>query len=236
MRYVIRPGHGDDQIITDAHEASLEPVFQSEFLRLLRMGHGFVDVGAHVGHWTVRAALAGVRVVAVEPQPSVLDALRENCRCNSVQEYVQILPFAAWDSDTNVHLDLPTREEAVGQPPHIYGNVPDNCSGSVTVVDRPTGIRVPARPLDNLIHGYLLEPLAPGFVKIDVEGSEAHVLRGMEIILRSFRPHLIIEMHDCYYGQDIADQVASIMRDMDYGWVSIRQQGCPHWYMHAMPA
>ena len=233
MQFVLRPGHGDDQIITDHHERELEPIFNQEWDRLLKLDRSFIDIGAHVGHWTVRAALAGVSVIAIEPQANVRDALIENLRLNGVQDIVDILPYAAWSRDTMLNLDIPTHDEAQGQPPHIYSGTADTCSGSVTVVNRRTPIHIQAYTLDRMFQQFI--PFVAGFVKIDVEGSEVHVLQGMDLILRTYRPHLLIEMHDCYYGAEIATAVVDLVEHADYRWMAIRQPTWPHWYLHAKP-
>jgi FkbM family methyltransferase len=234
MQYVLRPGHGDDRLMTDEHEYSLVPIFQSEWHRVLQTETWFVDVGAHVGHWTVRAAAIGVRVLAIEPQDDVRKALYENLRVNGCAAPVVILPFAAWDSEAHLNLDLPTRLEARDQPPHVYGSTPQQASASVTIVRRPTPLSVPALPLDLMLERYA-SSVVPGFVKIDVEGAEAHVLRGMEMTLKEHHPHLLIEMHDCYYGADIADEVITFVKKIGgYKWAAIRERTWPHWYLHAV--
>jgi hypothetical protein len=48
---------------------------------------------------------------------------------------------------------------------------------------------------------------APHVVKIDVEGGEAGVLRGMRRALTSVRPALIIELHGT--GEEVADELDS---------------------------
>jgi hypothetical protein len=46
---------------------------------------------------------------------------------------------------------------------------------------------------------------APGFVKIDVEGGEADVLRGAARLLRSTHPSLLVEVHSVDLEQECAD-------------------------------
>ena len=50
----------------------------------------------------------------------------------------------------------------------------------------------------------------PALVKIDVEGSEASVLRGMADVLRESRPALIVELHDTNA------EVCSLLASFDY--------------------
>ena len=233
MRVVLRPGHPGDQIVSDGHEAFLTPIFQRACARPDSIR--FIDIGAHVGRWTLRAAVLGVHTVAIEPQAPVRDGLKENLRANGVQDLVTILPYAMWDSRTNLNLDLPNRYEARNLPPEMYGGNAQEFSACVSVVDRKTAITVEARTLDDLLFNGTV-PTVPGFVKIDVEGAEAFVLRGMEMALRQYRPHLLIEMHDCYYGKEIADEVIQSVQDADYGFERIPSPAMPQqWYMRALP-
>jgi FkbM family methyltransferase len=49
--------------------------------------------------------------------------------------------------------------------------------------------------------------LRPAYVKVDVEGAEYFVLRGMEQTLRSFRPRIMLEVHPTWQppGVSVAD-------------------------------
>src|SRR5262249_977768 len=73
------------------HEAGLEPVIRG----LLPVGGVFVDVGAHVGHWTVRLADQASQVIAVEADPATARRLAENVGLN-MRSNVTIHQFAAW--------------------------------------------------------------------------------------------------------------------------------------------
>jgi hypothetical protein len=101
------------------------------------------------------------------------------------------------------------------------------------VVERKTSIEAYALTLDAMIFTHA--QCVPGFVKIDVEGAEAHVLRGMKKTLQQYRPHLLIEMHACYYGHAVADEVTALVKQAQYQWVAVREHGRPHWYLHAQP-
>jgi FkbM family methyltransferase len=54
-----------------------------------------------------------------------------------------------------------------------------------------------------------------GFIKIDVEGHEAAVLRGADRILRSDRPNLLVEIAD-YLNPDSFSQVMAMMNGLGY--------------------
>ena len=63
--------------------------------------------------------------------------------------------------------------------------VPPDLAGSITV---------DIASLDALVEHRRVEP--PNVVKIDVEGAEMEVLRGMEQVLRKWAPAVIVELDD----------------------------------------
>lgn len=154
------------------------------FDALIRPGDTVVEVGANIGYFTRRyARLAGPRgrVLAFEPNPVVLPILRKNVRG---RPWVSVHPCGLAD----VRSRLP-----------FY-------SGSNTAVassSREYTARYTADGSGNSVREYEIEVM-PGdvalaeagvagvsFIKIDVEGMEIDVLRGLEHTLRS-NPELVV--------------------------------------------
>lgn len=134
--------------------------------RLLGPGDVFIDVGAHIGWFTTMAARrvqASGRVIACEPYPANARALRENLRINESH---------------NVRVVEAAVSHAAGTLRLARG--PD--SGSVTALDwaHDDPAEVPMLTLDELTQGVADVRL----LKVDVEGWEAHVLRGGPQTLR----------------------------------------------------
>ena len=141
----------------------------TEFIdRRLQPGDTFVDVGANIGYHTLLAAsrLAGKgRIVAVESSPKIYRLLQESLAENGAPSIVRTVNQAA--------------AEEVGTL-SLYSGPEKNIGLSTTVASRglPSEGEIPAAPLANLLEAEEIETAR--LVKIDVEGAEVSVLRGME--------------------------------------------------------
>jgi hypothetical protein len=83
--------------------------------------------------------------------------------------------------------------------------------------------------LDTLVHR--LEMPRVDFIRMDVEGYEANILRGVEQTLRKFHPRLVIEVHVSLLGlQETVRMLKElealgyqprhlVERDYDYAWI-----------------
>lgn len=138
---------------------------RSYFENTVRPGQTVVDVGANQGIFTLLfAKLVGCegRVVALEPQPALFAALDDNCRLNAV-EHVTRLQMAAGErrSQGLLHCSRFNRGD-------------NRLSDSLTGPSVPVNIAA----LDDLLPAEMVN-----LVKIDVQGYELHVVKGMQQIL-----------------------------------------------------
>jgi FkbM family methyltransferase len=156
----------------------VEPEVQRALRRLVPPGSTFLDIGASIGFFTVLGArLAGPtgRVVAFEPNVGAAAAIRANADLNGLE---------------NVSIVEQALSDRVGE-----GFLDGRAAATAALVDEltPTAVRVPTITLDTFLAEH--PELAPDVVKIDVEGHEAAVLRGMSETLKTVRPVVIVEMH-----------------------------------------
>ncbi len=147
--------------------------------RLAQEGGLLVDVGANYGYYScLWAGTADTnRVVAFEPSPRNLTALRANVCRNNLQCQVAV------------------REEAVGRERGMLQFWPGpgdqtGWSSFASAAGRMSDtIPVSVVALDEVFEADVLEPYG-GFIrvlKIDTEGADAWVVRGAERLLRSGR-------------------------------------------------
>jgi FkbM family methyltransferase len=160
----------------------------TELFTMLREGT-VVDVGANVGFMSVRAARRlppGSQVLAIEPHPVRFDCLRHNIEANGLSAVVTCLNCAlgAEDGEVTIHDPHPS----LG--PHPLDVSTQALGGR--------SYRVLQRSLDGVVDELGLA--AVRLVKIDVEGYEPQVLRGMRNLL----------------GADLAPMVAFEARGSDF--------------------
>jgi FkbM family methyltransferase len=141
------------------------------YARFLRPGALAFDIGAHVGDRTAAFRRLGARVVAVEPQPAALRALRlVHGRDDGVTLVGAAIGAAAGWARLHVNVANPT-VSTLSAAFVAAASGADGWHGERWESDAD----VEVIPLDALIaaHG------RPALVKIDVEGMEAEVLAGL---------------------------------------------------------
>ncbi|MDQ1292846.1 MAG: hypothetical protein QG608_727 [Actinomycetota bacterium] len=153
-----------------------EPNFTAWMSRRLGPGDVFIDVGANIGYFSVLASrLVGPdgRVVAIEASPQFHRMLSANCEANTCPN-VRTVNVAASDSPQELTFYLED----------------DKNLGGMSVI-RPEGdiepsFTVRADPLPDIL---TTEELTEAkLIKIDVEGAEAAVVRGLLPQLDKMRP------------------------------------------------
>jgi hypothetical protein len=89
------------------HPAARRPVLDGFYARFIRPGGLAFDIGAHVGDRAASFCRLGARVVAVEPQPALLRALRLVLRGADVVFVPSLLGAAGFAASAFLHTPLP---------------------------------------------------------------------------------------------------------------------------------
>lgn len=152
-----------------------------------------LDCGANIGNHTLfLAAVSGLRVLAVEPNPAAADLLETSIALNDCRHLVSVARVA------------------LGRAPGrgtIEQDEPDNLGGA-RVVPSAGARAFPIVTLDALEL-----PAHPAVMKLDVEGAEFDALAGARRTLAEFRPILYIECH----GRERFEQMRDLLADPALG-------------------
>lgn len=147
----------------------------------VRAGDWVLDVGANIGHYVSRmSSLVGAngRVIAFEPVPATFELLATTA-ARLEHRNVTLLNAAASDTVSTVGITIPKFD--TGLDNYYMAHLTDDKSG----------LSVFTLPIDSLEI-----PARVSLVKIDAEGHDLHVVRGMRKLLQRDRPVLIIEGTD----------------------------------------
>jgi FkbM family methyltransferase len=155
----------------------------------LRPGAVFVDVGAHIGVYTQKAAKAvgeqGL-VVAVEPNPVTADELRRGIAASDWKNIV-VVQAACGDQRTRMKLF-----QAAPSNTGMASLSKQNAMASGA--DGAHYFEVDVVPLDEIFPPTKAPRL--DVLKIDTEGAETMVLRGASTLIVRYRPGIMVETND----------------------------------------
>ncbi|PYS61223.1 MAG: hypothetical protein DMF76_11705 [Acidobacteria bacterium] len=146
---------------------------------LLSTGDWAIDVGANIGHYTKRMSeIVGEhgRIIAFEPIGATFSLLAANLQIFRYQN-VTLLNAAASDKSGIAGMSIP----------HFENGMRNYYEASITT--NGDGLQAMTLAIDSLCL-----PSAVQLVKIDAEGHELNVLRGMTQLLSRDKPVLIIEV------------------------------------------
>lgn len=178
------------RILIDGH---YEPELAALTLQYIDSQRDFIDVGANVGFYSVLAskALLNRNVLVIEPSAAAYERLLANLERNHVRK--QCIVFKGLAGSENIERDIQIIEgmeeySSVSTQKHFA------IKGKQALVER-----VLQSSLDSLVEQH---QLAPGFIKIDVEGFEMEVLRGARETIRIHRPVILCEVSDELLAQN----------------------------------
>ncbi len=173
---------GDAHVSRQIEEQGIWEPFEGELFRqLLRPGDRCLDIGANIGYFSVLAAeCVGEEgeVFSFEPEPANAALLRENIALNGLQDRCYIEELALADSSGEASLYLSD------------DNFGDHQLQADTARQQVT---IKLLPGDDFFRSH---PGPARLVKIDTQGSEHRVVRGLLQYLRDCGAdlHILIEL------------------------------------------
>lgn len=125
----------------------------------------FVDIGAHVGTWSLAFARKCRQVHSFEPTPRTFHFLCGNIALNNLDDHIQVHNLALADKE--------------GRMPIYKGSEDGGGNSLLPMLDRKPTWMVDVVTLDSLMLTNV------GLLKIDVEGFEKNVLQGAQETLKA---------------------------------------------------
>ena len=186
-----------------------EPQVTSIFCSLINGGATVVDVGASIGYYTLLAAKRvgnDGSVYAFEPHPPSFERLIENVKLNDWKN-VQAFNFAISDKKGEKKLYVFKSGRASGS-----GFALRNDSVPITVK---------TMPLEDAVKTDI------DLVKMDIEGAEVEVLKGMERTLAKGKVKIICEVHPKHIsllGHDVSE-ITELLKKHSYKIYLIDEEG-----------
>lgn len=175
-----------------------EPLTTEIMKRELKPGQVIIDVGANIGYYALlEAKTVGKRgrIYALEPAPENLELLRRNVKANGCDN-IEIFHAAAGARSEmgTIYLSKSHNQHAL---------IKENVGGVVGSMP----IRVFA--LDDFLEG---KPY-PSLIRMDVEGFELDILRGLKKTIAKGKPlKLFIEIHGFFLKEKVKDLFAILKK------------------------
>lgn len=169
--------------------------------KFLKSEEVVVDIGANIGYYVIlESKIIGSEgtIYAIEPVPRSFELLQKNIilnECNNVITYQYAIGDRTGTTTMNVgeHLNLSTIHD-----------------GDLEVKEQ---IRVNILTLDN----FLSDKRSPDLIRMDVEGYEYEIIKGMKETLMLNKPlKLFIEMHFNILGKDKSGEILRILQDSGF--------------------
>ena len=175
---------GDERVLDVIHEIRGENPEYEVMRALLTDGDTFVDAGANFGTFSLLASrLVGDRgkVIALEPQPVLAALVRKSLDLSGAKN-CKLLEIACSSEPGEMALIVPANDSGRAG---FFGGFSRRPGSSIT--------KVRVKTLDDV----LSETDCPGrmLIKIDVEGSEAHILSGARKTIAERKPAILIELN-----------------------------------------
>ena len=141
-------------------------------------GKIFLDIGAHIGKYSILYSDYFEKIYAFEPEPNNFECLKENIKINNLENKITPLNLAV--ADKNVFID--------------FFLSPYSVTHSLVKKETDNKITVECINLDEFFKKYEINPSDISLVKIDVEGAENLVIKGLEENFDKLRCKFIIEI------------------------------------------
>lgn len=190
-----------------------EPEIKSILKKIIKKSDIVYDVGAHLGYFSLMSSVfcgKQGQVFCFEPNPENFEIIQKNIELNKIEN---IFPVKL--AITNKKGKISFQKTNSSSQGHVIGSLGE------TDFDKKNIIEVKSNTIDN----FCLTELnpCPDIIKIDVEGEELNVFKGMRQVLEKVKPIVVCEIH-CKKGESYPDfkkKLLHILNSVNYQIVEV---------------
>jgi len=162
-------------------EFFVDRMYRSVEYLISNIKYPIIDIGAHIGVFSLYASVLCPKsnVLALEPEPSNFQLLKENLRLNKIKNVTPIKSalIACKESKTELYLSTNTHNHSTNKP-----------------INQSTSITVPATNLEKIIKQHKLSKI--GILKMDIEGAEFQIISNIQYPIFDLIQNMVIEYHE----------------------------------------
>ena len=182
--------------------AGWEQESQRLWADLCKKSQTILDIGANTGLYSLIAKCVNpeAEVYSFEPIPRIYAKLTENCRINRFDIHHRSYAISNSDGESIIY-DLPTDH-------HLHASL---CEDELSHLN---GELIKRKVVTKRLSTFITEEKIDDIhlMKIDVEGHEVEVLRGMGKYLEEMQPNILVEIK----RDAVADEIEKLLENLDY--------------------
>lgn len=183
--------------------------YTSIFEKMAKNIKGFVDIGSNGGLYSLIAAKKSenIRILAFDPSNAANYFVNENIRLNGFSGKISFFKYAMSDkTETLDFFEVKNRK---------YPYLKYNLGGSSSLINHPklfNRISVQAFSFDNFLAENPNHHFEIDLIKIDAEGAEPNIIRGMTATIERYKPIIICEI----LLDNVGDEIEKLFSDLGY--------------------
>lgn len=196
LQFRVRPNTDDVNIVREVATSK----YYCDGRALLTSGSTVIDVGGHIGSFSIFSALAGARAVIFEPVPANYNLISENIRLNGFQHQIKSINAAVWSSAGEKSLSV----------------ADDSTGGSGFWYKKTTVPQITVRTvhLSDVMAAEKIETC--DLLKLDCEGAEFEILTSLEPDVWPRIRAIVMEYH-MFAGYTL-EQMDRLLRQHGYAF------------------
>lgn len=161
------------------------------FEKIAKNIKGFIDIGSNAGLYSLIAAKKSddIKILAFDPTSAANYFFKENVRLNNFSNKIKFFNYAISDkTETLDFFEVKNKK---------YPYLKYNLGGSSSLINHPqlfNTVSVRAFSFDSFLAENRQHNFEIDFIKIDAEGAEPNIIRGMKSTIEKYKPIIVCEI------------------------------------------